>query len=103
MNYDKTMIDNSKEYILCAAILRKKWKPKTTLYNNDIHKIEIGMRHCDIRDRFAGEILTGPSAQGFYTSKGRFVSREEGEDIARKCGQISGNLIGSVLTSEDLY
>lgn len=93
------MIDNSKEYILCAAILRKKWKPETTLRNNDIHKIEIGMRHCDIRDRFSGDILTGPSAQGFYTSHGRFVSREDAEEIARKCGQIYGSLIGSVLTS----
>lgn len=97
------MIDNTKEYILCAATLRKKYKPETVLYNNDIHKIEIGMRHCDIRDRFPNELQTGPSAQGFYTSKGRFVSRNEAEIIARECGQITGKLIGSVLTSEDLY
>lgn len=97
------MIDNTKEYILCAAIKRISPKPKTTLHNNDIHKIEIGMRHCDIRDRFSGELMTGPSAQGFYTSKGRFVSRDVAEEVARACGQISGNLIGSILTSEDLY
>ena len=97
------MIDNTKEYIICAAILRKVFKSKTMLHNNDIHKIEIGFRHCDIRDRFVGELLTSPSAQGFYTSKGRFVSREEAEKIARACGQVSGKLIGSILTSEDLY
>lgn len=97
------MIDNTKEYILCAAIKRKEPKRPTTLYHNDIHLIEIGMRHCDIRDRFPGELMTGPSAQGFYTSRARFVSRDEGEVIARACGQVSGKLLGSILTSEDLY
>ncbi len=97
------MIDNTKENILCAGILRKVYKPETVLRNNDIHKIEIGMRHCDIRDRFPGELLQNLEAQGFYTSKGRFVNRETAEKIARACGQVTGNLIGSVLTSEDLY
>lgn len=40
--------------------------------------------------------------QGFYTSKGRFVTREEGLIIARAAGQV-GDIIGGVLTSEDLY
>lgn len=93
----------TQEYILCSAILRKIPKPETTLYNVDIHKCEIGLRHCDIRDRFPNELQTSLSAQGFMTSKGRFVSREEAEIIARQCGQIQGDLIGSVLTSEDLY
>ena len=97
------MIDNNREYILCAALLRKTPKESTVLKNNDIHKIEIGFRHCDIRDRFPGEVDMSPSAQGFYTSKGRFVTRKEAELIARECGQITGNLLGSVLTSEDLY
>lgn len=96
-------MDNTKEYILCSAILRKEPKPETTLSNVDIHKVEIGLRHCDIRDRFNGELQTSPYAQGFLTSKGRFVSRGEAEIIARNCSQITGNLLGSVLTSEDLY
>ena len=40
--------------------------------------------------------------QGFYTSKGRFVTREEGLLIARKAGQVD-EILGGVLTSEDLY
>lgn len=96
-------MDNTKEYIICSAILRKEPKPETTLHNVDLHKVEIGLRHCDIRDRFLGELQTSPSAHGFLTSKGRFVSRGEAEAIARLCGQLKKELIGSVLTSEDLY
>ena len=43
-----------------------------------------------------------PNDQGFYTSKGRFVTREEGLEIARAAGQVD-KIIGGVLTSEDLY
>lgn len=97
------MIDNTKEYILCAAIRRKEPKPKTILHNNDIHLIEIGYRHCDIRDRFKDEVSMSPRDQGFYTSRGRFVSREEARKIAKECGQVEGDIIGGQLTSEDLY
>lgn len=97
------MIDTSKEYILCSAILRKEPKPETVLRNSQEHLCELGLRHCSIRDRFPGELHTGPAAQGFFTSKSRFVSREEAEQIARECGQLQKPLIGSVLTSEDLW
>lgn len=108
------MIDNSKEYILCAAIKRKEAKPETCLYNNDIHTIEIGFRHPDIRDRFPGEMNLSPRTQGFYTSRGRFVSREEAMKIAYECGQVSedkaiscrstpDNIVYNDLFSEDLY
>lgn len=95
------MIDNSKEYILCAALKRK--APKLIALPNDLPKIEIGLRHFDIRDRFPGEVSMKMDDQGFLTSKGRFVSRKEAEKIARECGQVTGNLIGGELTSEDLY
>lgn len=52
--------------------------------------------------RFRNEVSTSPNDQGFYTSKGRFVSREEGLKIARAAGQVN-EIIGGVLTSEDLY
>ena len=94
------MLDNSLEYILCSAILRKEPKP-TTLFN-DIGKVELGFRHCDILQKFQTEVDRTPSAQGFLTSRGRFVSREEAKEIALKCGQIT-KTISSVLTSEDLY
>lgn len=99
------MIDTSKEYILCAAIKRLEERNCYKVYHphlQDIYKIEIGFRHPDILHRFKGEVSTKPSDQGFYTSKGRFVTREEGLNIARECGQVD-KIIGGVLTSEDLY
>lgn len=100
------MIDNSKEYILCAAIKRKE-KKQTPLGNpyhegtNDILEIELGYRHHDIWHRFPGELQNSPKAQGFYTSKGRFVDRKEAANIARNSGQLKDNSV--ILFSEDLY
>ncbi len=98
------MIDNSKEYILCAAWRRKEprkvkgkpYKPE----NNDILLIEIGYRHHDIYDRFEDELEVSNDAMGFYTSKGRFVSRTEGMKIAYEAGQIPKR--GAVWTQQDI-
>lgn len=98
-------IDRSKEYILCAAIRRKEERDCPKIYweqFRDIYKIELGWRHPDILHRFIVEVSKDPDDQGFYTSKGRFVTREEGLIIARAAGQV-GDIIGGVLTSEDLY
>lgn len=98
-------IDRSKEYLLCAAIRRKEESDCPKVYweqFRDIYKIELGWRHPDILHRFIGEVSKDPDDQGFYTSKGRFVTREEGLIIARAAGQV-GDIIGGVLTSEDLY
>jgi hypothetical protein len=98
-------IDRSKEYLLCAAIRRKEERDCPKVYweqYRDIYKIELGWRHPDILHRFIGEVSKNPDDQGFYTSKGRFVTREEGLIIARAAGQV-GDIIGGVLTSEDLY
>lgn len=98
-------IDRSKEYLLCAAIRRKEERDCPKIYweqFRDIYKIELGWRHPDILHRFIGEVSKDPDDQGFYTSKGRFVTREEGLIIARAAGQV-GDIIGGVLTSEDLY
>lgn len=99
------MIDNSKEYILCAATKRKKPHDCVRVYHpqyHDIYEIELGWRHPDILHKFQGEVSTGPYEQGFFTSKGRFVKRDEALEIARACGQVS-EIIGGKLTSEDLY
>ena len=85
------MIDNTKEYILCAAWKRKelrKVKSKPYHVDNDILNIELGYRHHDIFLRFGDELVQEQDAMGFYTSKGRFVSREEGMEIAINCGQV---------------
>ena len=90
------MIDNSKEYILCAAVLRK--EPRKAEGNpyrgghNEILNIEIGYRHHDIWERFYDELKIPnndePDTNGFYTSKGRFVNREEAMKIAYEAGQV---------------
>lgn len=110
------MIDNSKEYILCAAIRRKERKVcprdgQNPYYEgtNDIVDIEIGYRHHDIFCKFYGEVSIKLKDQGFYTSKGRFVDREEGMKIAYAAGQVSkeraflANGDWNILFSEDLY
>lgn len=109
------MIDNKKEYILCAAIKRKETKIcpyGEKPYNegiNDILDIEIGFRHHDIYQRFYPEVSMKMEDQGFYTSKGRFVDRKEGMKIAYECGQVDKELAfgedGKIneLFSEDIY
>ena len=98
-------IDRSKEYLLCAAIRRKEERDCPKVYweqFRDIYKIELGWRHPDILHRFIGEVSKDPDDQGINSLKGRFVTREEVLIIARAAGQV-GDIIGGVLTSEDLY
>lgn len=95
------MIDNSKEYILCAAIRRKTPLTCEPYYvgTNDICNIEIGYRHHDIYQRFNDRETYPDYAdcplsikmedQGFYTSKGRFVDRYEAMELAYLAGQVS--------------
>ena len=89
------MIDNSKEYILCAAIRRKQPREGSPYWEgtNDIMDIEIGYRHHDIFHRFNNkgdyEVSILMEDQGFYTSKGRFVDRYEAMKIAYEAGQVS--------------
>lgn len=104
------MIDNTKEYILCAAIKRKFPRDCNPYHSgtNDICKIEIGYRHHDIFHRFINEELL-EWEQGFYTSKGRYVDRIDAMEIAYKAGQVSKEVAISSkgnynrLFSEDLY
>ena len=97
-----------KEYVLCAAIKRKtpinvesKNYKTNTLEDDDIYSIEIGRRHNDILARF-GKSQLEVTKQGFYTSYGRFVSREEALQIAKDAGQIK-ETDSNQLFSEDLY
>ncbi len=98
----------TREYILCAAIKRKtpvnvvsKNYKTNTLEDDDIYYIEIGRRHNDILARF-GKSYLDVTKQGFYTSYGRFVSREEALQIAKDAGQIK-EINSNRLFSEDLY
>lgn len=99
---------HKKEYILCSAIKRKipinvmsKNYKNYTLEDDDIYSIEIGRRHNDILARF-GKANLDVIKQGFYTSYGRFVSREEALQIAKDAGQVK-ETYSNQLFSEDLY
>lgn len=103
------MIDNSKEYIICAAV----WyddgiekddtqkgitfpfhgKGRTYTNTNITTGFVIGQfRHGNCiairptNPEFNGGMKT---VQGFLTSKGKFVDRWQGAVIAHRCGQIS--------------
>ena len=106
--YDMIHKDSKKEYVLCAAIKRKtsinvesKNYKTNTLDDDDIYSIEIGRRHNDILARFGKDVLC-VTQQGFYTSFGRFVSREEALQIAKEARQV-GETDNNQLYSEDLY
>ena len=112
-------MENKQEYIICAAIKRIEGRNCLPYHDglNDICFIEIGYRHHDILQRFQGEVSKKSKDQGFYTSKGRFVDREEATYIALLAGQIDaekcfkfkyledGSAIRTLkpLYSEDLY
>lgn len=69
--------------------------------------IYLGRRHKDCRDlMLRSGIKPAPRpnhVQGFVTDDGRFLDRNEAETHARSCGQLTKPLIGSILTSEDLW
>lgn len=80
---------------IVAAAIRKKglimFGPRPLRHDFPINTAyDLGVRHPD-------------NEQGFVTSEGRYVDRTEAEELARACGQVKGQLLGSVLTSEDLW
>lgn len=100
---------SKQEYILCAAIKRIKHievaahnYQTNNQQSDDIYSIEIGRRHNNIMSRF-GKTCLDTTKQGFYTSWGRFVSREEALQIAKSAGQVSETISETKLFSEDLY
>jgi hypothetical protein len=83
------------EICICAAVLREDGYPV------------IGHRHADCFGTIA-DMGDKPNvhAQGFITSTGRFVTREEGYELHIKAGKPSkspGGYRGKRLFSEDLY
>lgn len=106
------------EYILCAAIYVDTGKTEPRRASAAYPKTGLvfsGQRHGDCyvtlnaweallsteeRHRLGEEVLAGRD-DGFVTSTGRFVSREEGAKVAFAAGQI--HLPSESLTSEMLY
>lgn len=88
-----------KEKILCAAIHNPKDKDMT-----GDPLIYCGHRHSNILWQ-SKSVSRNPNHQGFLTSKGRFVSRQEALKIALENDQVldKNDIIGNNLYSEDLY
>lgn len=86
------------EKILCAAIRTPGWYDMA-----EKEMIHCGFRHCNIlwQDE---RISRSPYDQGFLTSRGRFVTREEAAIIAINAKQIEKcEYVDDKLFSEDLY
>ena len=110
------MIDNTKEYILCAAI----WFDDGRIHahqpiNIDKGIVYMGLRHCNCFASIGGLVKERLEAgihekeQGFLTSLNRFVNRREAAEIALSQGQFKDNKEKEEVTrshylySENLY
>lgn len=99
------MIDNTKEYILCAAIWYANYDTVHKPHNVDSGIVISGVNHAQCIGVF--NQLTGKrtpeetTIQGFITSKNRFVDRKEGSAIAFNANQTKED--DGCLFSEDLY
>lgn len=127
------MIDNSKEYIACAAV---HYDNNEHYHFHNSYGIDSGFVICGFRHPIIGQILPfnhfadgydenalwlnvdvkqnhikdgNPIydrvniTQGFMTSLGRFVGRKEGAEIALACGQITKLISPPNLYSEDIF
>ena len=100
----KTSMSKEKEFIVCAAILT------TDLGKELLNGAEFvtGYRHHTIFktfNTFPDRLLVdrSPKSQGFMTSRGRFVGREDGLRIAVESGKLNIDPDRKLLYSEDLY
>ena len=85
------------ERIVCAAIHNPEDKDMAGQ-----PLIYCGLRHPNILWQ-SKKVSRNPHHQGFLTSTGRFVSREEAFRIALDNNQVIGKVIGNKLYSENLY
>lgn len=108
------MIDNSKEYICCAAIWYKhrfrESAPRGFLAQNISKGMVIGQwRHgnCIYTHKQSRLSRRIKEVQGFLTSKGRFVDRWQAMEIAYNAGQVDKECAmrkeytGELFTSEE--
>ena len=88
-----------KERIVCSAIHNPADKDMA-----DQPLIYCGLRHPNILWQ-SDKVSRNPRHQGFLTSKGRFVDREEALKIALENNQVIDvtEIRGNRLHSEDLY
>lgn len=96
------------EYVMCAANHINDGKD----YDFKPFNIDKGLVFCGWRHPqcFENSKTSHPfseygrfTTQGFLTTKNRFLTREEALALVQKNGQLTGPIIGGVLTSEDLW
>ena len=103
------------EYVMCAANYHDDGKDHDFQpFNIDKGFVISGWRHgcvgstfLAIARNFSGDenipARWDDCEQGFLTTKNRFLSRKEALVLVRETGQLKGDLIGGMLTSEDLW
>lgn len=119
------MIDDTKEYIACSAIHYDNGKKYSFM---EVYGIQSGFVLCGLRHPYIAVILPTnvyyeqdilrrelpiqwsssmenlSITEGFMTSHGRFIDREEAKKIAIACGQCKEEEIHSdSLYSEDVF
>lgn len=100
------MIDNNKEYILCAAVhINDGVKWPSLPVNIKSGRVICGYRHSDCIATIIQLLYSYDerNIQGFLTSRDRFVDRHEAAKIAYEAGQIIAIESDTILISEDLY
>jgi len=105
---DTHLANGEMELVMCAANYHNDGKD----YNYKPFNIDKGFVIGGIRHPNCGEIYSamnpdnpywGDCIQGFLTTKNRFLNREEALGLVLSNGQLTKKLLGSVLTSEDLW
>ena len=104
-----TYLNNGEvEYVMCAA----NWVDDGIDYAHQPFNIPSGICFCGWRhscifqqykERFPQETYGRVETQGFLTTKNRFLTRKEALELVKENGQLTKPLIGSILTSEDLW
>lgn len=97
------LANGKNEYVMCAANyvddgIDYLFKP----YNIDKGLVYSGWRHACIFE-IMPKGTTHNCEQGFLTTKNRFLNRAEALELVKTNGQLVGNTIGGILTSEDLW
>ena len=73
------------------------------LENGEIRSLPAPARHHELFQKFPETREAEFRDQGFVDELGRFYRRRPAEYYAREIGQLTKKMIGSILTSEDLW
>ena len=105
---DAHMLNGEVELIMCAA----NWVDDGNDYFYQPYNIPTGIvfcgwRHSCIIQQYCYNAywvsFKKNTVQGFLTTKNRFLTRPEALKLVKSNGQLTKDLIGGILTSEDLW